>query len=170
MAWWGRAWEGVIAVPHHRLNKPCTWRLETGDSQSRLHFLSNHRHHENGVSIYFVCCQIMNVLRSLRAESVSRTKKARVPCARTNAMHAPFLKHSDAPGGHAALIYGTAWKKGHTKDLVKEALAAGFRRIDTAAQPKHYREELVGEALREAISEGIVKREQIHVSLKSQQC
>jgi diketogulonate reductase-like aldo/keto reductase len=60
-------------------------------------------------------------------------------------------------------IYGTAWKKDQTKRLVKEALAQGFRRIDTAAQPRHYQEPLVGEALREAFSEGILEREELYV-------
>jgi diketogulonate reductase-like aldo/keto reductase len=63
-----------------------------------------------------------------------------------------------------AFIYGTAWKKDQTKRLVKEALVAGFRRVDTAAQPRHYQEHLVGEALREAYLEGIVKREDLYVS------
>ena len=62
-----------------------------------------------------------------------------------------------------AFIYGTAWKKDRTKDLVKDSLEAGFRSIDTAAQPRHYQEALVGEGLREAYAEGIVKREDIYV-------
>lgn len=62
-----------------------------------------------------------------------------------------------------AFIYGTAWKKDQTKRLVKEAVAVGFTRIDTAAQPKHYQEDLVGEALREVYAEGGSKREDIHV-------
>lgn len=62
------------------------------------------------------------------------------------------------------LIYGTAWKKDRSADLVYTALKAGFRAIDTAAQPKHYREDLVGEGIRKAIAEGIVKRENIYVS------
>jgi len=69
------------------------------------------------------------------------------------------LKHEQP-----AFIYGTAWKKDRTKELVKEALSAGFRRVDTAAQPRHYREDLVGEALREAYSEENVRREDIYVS------
>lgn len=68
------------------------------------------------------------------------------------------LKSSDL------FIYGTAWKKDQTKALVKQALSAGFRKIDTAAQPRHYQEELVGEAIREAIKEGIVRREDLYVS------
>lgn len=42
------------------------------------------------------------------------------------------------------IIYGTAWKKERTRQLVSEALTAGFRGIDTACQPKHYDEAGVG--------------------------
>jgi diketogulonate reductase-like aldo/keto reductase len=45
------------------------------------------------------------------------------------------------------LLYGTAWKEDATEALVVEALAAGFRGIDTANQRKHYFEEGVGRAL-----------------------
>ncbi|MBI4367805.1 MAG: aldo/keto reductase, partial [Candidatus Omnitrophica bacterium] len=44
-------------------------------------------------------------------------------------------------------IYGTAWKEGRTAELVKLAVAIGFRAIDTANQRRHYCEALVGEAL-----------------------
>jgi hypothetical protein len=37
------------------------------------------------------------------------------------------------------LIYGTAWKKDATTQLVIKAILNGFRGIDTACQPKHYR-------------------------------
>lgn len=70
------------------------------------------------------------------------------------------LKASSIP----RLIYGTAWKKDQTKALVKQALLAGFRGIDTAAQPKHYQEDLVGEGIRNAIEETDVKREDLYVS------
>ena len=43
-------------------------------------------------------------------------------------------------------IYGTAWKEDRTTELVKLALANGFRAIDTANQRKHYFEAGVGEA------------------------
>jgi diketogulonate reductase-like aldo/keto reductase len=66
-----------------------------------------------------------------------------------------------------AFIYGTAWKKDQTKKMVTEALKQGFRRVDTAAQPRHYQESLVGEALREAFAEGLLKREQLYVSLRN---
>lgn len=65
------------------------------------------------------------------------------------------------------LIYGTAWKGDQTADLVYLALKSGFRAIATAAQPKHYREELVGEGIRRAVSDGIVTRENIFVSSSS---
>lgn len=46
-----------------------------------------------------------------------------------------------------SFIYGTAWKKDATTALVRTAVSAGFTAIDTANQPKHYSEPLVGEAL-----------------------
>jgi diketogulonate reductase-like aldo/keto reductase len=61
------------------------------------------------------------------------------------------------------LVYGTAWKKESTAALVYQAIRAGFRGIDTAAQPKHYQEHLVGDGIRRAISDGIVKREELFV-------
>ncbi len=44
-------------------------------------------------------------------------------------------------------IYGTAWKEDETAHLVRLALDAGFRGIDTANQRRHYNEAAVGEAL-----------------------
>lgn len=55
------------------------------------------------------------------------------------------------------LIYGTAWKKERTADLVEQAILCGFRGIDTACQPKHYDEALVGEALRRVRNQGIMR-------------
>jgi diketogulonate reductase-like aldo/keto reductase len=48
------------------------------------------------------------------------------------------------------LVYGTAWKEERTAGLVEQALAAGFRAIDTANQRKHYFEAAVGEGLARA--------------------
>ena len=45
------------------------------------------------------------------------------------------------------ILYGTAWKRERTCELVLAALRAGFRGIDTACQPKHYDEAAVGAAL-----------------------
>jgi diketogulonate reductase-like aldo/keto reductase len=45
------------------------------------------------------------------------------------------------------ILYGTAWKEERTRELTLQALAAGYRGIDTANQRKHYVEAAVGEAL-----------------------
>ena len=52
-------------------------------------------------------------------------------------------------------IYGTAWKEDATAELVVRAVGAGFRAIDTANQPWHYSEPLVGEALKMIANAGI---------------
>lgn len=57
------------------------------------------------------------------------------------------------------LLYGTAWKKDKTADLVTRAVKYGFRGIDTACQPKHYNEAGVGEAIQRLTSEGIARKE-----------
>ncbi len=53
------------------------------------------------------------------------------------------------------LIYGTAWKKDKTADLVEKAILCGFRGVDTACQPKHYNEAGVGQALLRLKKQGI---------------
>lgn len=57
------------------------------------------------------------------------------------------------------LLYGTAWKKDKTADLVTTAVKYGFRGIDTACQPKHYNEAGVGEAIQRLAGEGIGRKE-----------
>lgn len=57
------------------------------------------------------------------------------------------------------IIYGTAWKEERTAGLVKRAVNAGFRAIDTANQKKHYREDYVGDALLELKEEGIRRKD-----------
>nr|XP_031860537.1 uncharacterized protein CI109_004148 [Kwoniella shandongensis]KAA5527609.1 hypothetical protein CI109_004148 [Kwoniella shandongensis] len=64
------------------------------------------------------------------------------------------------------IVYGTAWKKERTTELVIAAVKSGFRGIDTACQPKHYREDLVGKALSTLIAEGVVKREEMYIQTK----
>jgi diketogulonate reductase-like aldo/keto reductase len=63
--------------------------------------------------------------------------------------------------GHLAMIYGTAWKGDQTADPVAHAFEAGFRAFDTAAQPRHYREELVGEGIRKSLAKSGTKREDL---------
>ncbi len=64
------------------------------------------------------------------------------------------------------MIYGTAWKEDATADLVRTALEAGFRGIDTANQRKHYHEAGVGEALTSALATGALDREDLFVQTK----
>ncbi|CAN5349819.1 aldo/keto reductase [soil metagenome] len=67
--------------------------------------------------------------------------------------------------GFPKFIYGTAWKVEATIQLVKLAIKTGFRAIDTANQPKHYSEVLVGQALLELSDENIM-REQLFLQTK----
>ena len=64
-----------------------------------------------------------------------------------------------------SFVYGTAWKKEATTELVRTAVKAGFKAIDTANQPKHYSEALVGEALAILASEGFT-RDQLFLQTK----
>lgn len=63
------------------------------------------------------------------------------------------------------MIYGTAWKKEKTTDLVALAIKCGFRGVDTAGQPKHYQEHLVGQGLLKAYESGI-KRDELYLQTK----
>ena len=63
------------------------------------------------------------------------------------------------------MIYGTAWKKERTADLVALALENGFRGVDTACQPKHYEEALVGEGCERFYAKG-GKREELFIQTK----
>ena len=65
-----------------------------------------------------------------------------------------------------ALVYGTAWKEDRTEALVRQALAAGFRGIDTANQRKHYHEAGVGAALKAAFAEGALRRGDLFLQTK----
>ncbi|KAF8588703.1 Aldo/keto reductase [Ramaria rubella] len=64
------------------------------------------------------------------------------------------------------ILYGTAWKKERTAELVVKAVLQGFRGIDTACQPKHYREDLVGNALLVLQETHNIKREEIFLQTK----
>ncbi len=63
-------------------------------------------------------------------------------------------------------IYGTAWKENQTERLTKMAIEAGFRGIDTANQRRHYFEEGVGAAVAKAISDGVVRRDELFLQTK----
>jgi len=56
-----------------------------------------------------------------------------------------------------SFLYGTAWKKDATKDLVIQAVDAGFTAIDTANQLVHYSEAGVGDALLTLAKKGVTR-------------
>jgi len=64
------------------------------------------------------------------------------------------------------IIYGTAWKTERTTELVVQAVLQGFRAIDTACQPKHYREDLVGKALKILDEKHGIKRSELFLQTK----
>jgi diketogulonate reductase-like aldo/keto reductase len=63
-------------------------------------------------------------------------------------------------------LYGTAWKEEHTERLTCLALRAGFRGVDTANQRKHYHEAAVGQAVTDAIRQGLVARADLFLQTK----
>lgn len=71
------------------------------------------------------------------------------------------MQNSDFP----KIIYGTAWKENATASLVEEAILTGFTAIDTANQPRHYSESLVGEALLKLKGQGVA-RERLFLQTK----
>lgn len=63
------------------------------------------------------------------------------------------------------ILYGTAWKKGRTAQMVGQALALGFRGLDTACQPKHYNEPGVGAGVAARLGPGLA-REDLYLQTK----
>lgn len=68
--------------------------------------------------------------------------------------------------GFPLFIYGTAWKEAATEELVRTALEAGFRGIDTANQRRHYVEAAVGDAVAAAMEAGLLRREELFLQTK----
>lgn len=64
------------------------------------------------------------------------------------------------------VMYGTAWKKDATDDLVFQAVHHGFRFIDTACQPKHYNEAGVGRGWKLAADQLGLEREDLFLQTK----
>jgi diketogulonate reductase-like aldo/keto reductase len=63
------------------------------------------------------------------------------------------------------IIYGTAWKKMRTEELVRTAIQRGFRGFDTACQPKHYQEAGVGAAVAACLNDGL-NRDDLYLQTK----
>ncbi|HKO02356.1 MAG TPA: aldo/keto reductase [Thermoanaerobaculia bacterium] len=70
------------------------------------------------------------------------------------------------PDRPPSFLYGTAWKEDATERLVRLALDAGFRGIDTANQRRHYFEAGAGAAIKSAIADGVVRREDLFLQTK----
>ncbi|TPQ25605.1 aldo/keto reductase family protein [Methylomonas koyamae] len=64
------------------------------------------------------------------------------------------------------ILYGTAWKQERTAELVTQAIAAGFRGIDTACQPKHYDEAGVGAGIAAACAKSGLARAELYLQTK----
>ncbi len=65
-----------------------------------------------------------------------------------------------------AFLYGTAWKEERTAPLIRAAVQAGFRGIDTANQRRHYFEQAVGDALEELYQDGRLTRQDLFLQTK----
>lgn len=63
-------------------------------------------------------------------------------------------------------FYGTAWKEERTEVLTYNALVAGFKAIDTANQRRHYFEEGVGNAVKRALGEQVIQRDELFLQSK----
>ncbi|CAJ1367241.1 unnamed protein product [Effrenium voratum] len=86
--------------------------------------------------------------------------------ARSHASRSDTAGSGEADLSQLPFLYGTAWKEGATAELVVKAVRAGFRGIDTACQPKHYQEDLVGAALAQLQTEDGIAREQLWLQTK----
>ncbi len=69
------------------------------------------------------------------------------------------------------ILYGTAWKKSDTENLVRAAIRVGFRGLDTACQPKHYHEPGVGAGVAASLRDepahnGKLAREDLYLQTK----
>jgi diketogulonate reductase-like aldo/keto reductase len=78
--------------------------------------------------------------------------------------HSDFLVSSQGLRS-PRIIYGTAWKKTRTQELVREAIQCGFRGIDTACQPKHYQEAGVGAGVAACLNDKL-RRSDLYLQTK----
>lgn len=76
------------------------------------------------------------------------------------------MRLAGGPADLPAFLYGTAWKEEDTERLVRLAIEAGFRGIDTANQRKHYYEAAAGAAIASAIADGLATRDELFVQTK----
>src|ERR1700735_5513937 len=98
-----------------------------------------------------------------RPDSRTRERTRRAP-SDARMPQSSFVISSHAPRT-PRILYGTAWKKTRTQELVRTAIQSGFRGIDTACQPKHYNEAGVGAGLAACLGVRL-KREQLYLQSK----
>lgn len=68
---------------------------------------------------------------------------------------------------HPLFLYGTAWKADATTSLVANALSSGFTGVDTACQPKHYQEDLVGQGIADHLQKNPdLERKSLYIQTK----
>lgn len=122
-----------------------------------------------GLTVTLLCCLALltKPTNSLKIHSSNSNNNLRH---NTNTAR-NFSKQSmsaafQASAGIIPALYGTAWKKSRTKELVELAILTGFRAIDTACQPKHYYEPGVGEALASIYEKTSIRREDIFIQTK----
>src|SRR3954451_18877464 len=88
-------------------------------------------------------------------------------CQLSRAVRMPSFRNRDSgPLMLPSIMYGTAWKEDRTRALTLQAIGTGFRAFDTANQRKHYVEEAVGAAIQDALSSGVVTREDLFIQTK----
>ncbi|KAL3761990.1 hypothetical protein ACHAW5_006496 [Stephanodiscus triporus] len=68
--------------------------------------------------------------------------------------------------GRPYILYGMAWKKDDTANLVYKAVHTGFCFVDTACQPRHYDEAGVGHGWKTAAGEMGLKRKDFFLQTK----
>ena len=125
------------------------------------------------VCIVFVLFIIYTVLNSSHPKAYLRQEPSKVE---NKTMKSAFIATAAVasalemkqrhPQPIPRLLYGTAWKKDRTEELVTLAIQSGFRGVDTACQPKHYYEPGVGAALEKLINERFITREDIFLQTK----
>jgi hypothetical protein len=87
-------------------------------------------------ALFSVCFLISVALFAVRSLESSSTFPGHLRKGKKS-MAAPAIAKvamSHPPVRFPFIIYGTAWKKERTKDLVIQAVKAGFRAVDTACQ------------------------------------
>lgn len=100
--------------------------------------------------------KLLSIIRPLAAFKMQATKED----------PKPVLTFSSGQN-HPLFLYGTAWKADATISLVANALSSGFVGVDTACQPKHYQEHLVGQGISDYLQKNpTVERKSLYIQTK----